>query len=302
MENQKQNQTGKREEWMMVGDLAKQTSYKRGYLSLMARQGKIKSRKYKGNWYSTLDSLREFEEEKKRVRKERNDELRKLYREKSEREKAVAVTPKKAASFKVKIKQDNLFDEVQRELQEVLGEIREKQVKLKKGFAAYKNEAKEESRMSEKLIEKERRETEDLSEKLIMDLGKLINTAHKVQEEASPLEKEEEASKVSPEDLYSIPVKRMTHVKAGDGKRLIDLDRRNMVSRVQTEKKIESQDLKPMADGDNFLNESYNYFPFEREDREAEDAKADKLNKFLIIIIGILFFIAFALLLMIIGF
>lgn len=296
----KKTTAAKKEEWLLISDLADKTTYKKGYLSLMARQGKLKAKKYNNNWYSTLENLKMFETEKKQIRVQRNDHLRRLYREKS----AVSITRPAAtvkagptSKVKVKMVKDNIFDEVQKELEEVLGEIREKQRKLKRGFGAYRETVKA---MPENIVEKERKETEDLSEKLIMDLGKLINTANEVQEGKSGVELDKDYE-IKSGDMFSIPVKRISKNEEADrNEKAFDLDRRNLVSKVGDED-IDRSKIAPI-EKDNFLNESYNYFPFEREERSEGLDDGDKTNRILIAIIAILLLVAAGLIYLILGF
>ncbi len=292
----------RKQEWLLISELAKRTTYKRGYLSLMARQGKLKARKHEKNWYSTVENLKLFEEEKKKIKSQRNDHLRRLYREKSAVVTKVSV-PKndnlrlknkeeKAPVKKISVTKDNIFDEVQKELEEVLREIREKQRRLKKGFPAYKKGKKA---MPEETVEKERKETEDISEKLIMDLGKLINTANEVQE-GKKIKKADQMENIGPDDLYAIPVKRVEKIEEGRlVGRSIDLERRNLVSRVNDEG-INKAKIAPI-EKENFLNESYNYFPFEREERFDEGV--DATSKILVVVIVLLLLIAVGLIFLI---
>lgn len=303
-----QGAEAKKEEWLLISELASKTTYKKGYLSLMARQGKLKARKHNNNWYSTLNNLKAFESEKKEIKTQRNEHLRLLYREKSAdsiadptpkqtvKVEAISVkTPplKKAPIVKVKMSKDNIFDEVQRELEEVLSEIREKQRKLKRGFPAYKEAV---AAMPEQVLDRERKETEDISEKLIMDLGRLINTANEAQEGRTAAEVDS-GYEISSEDMFSIPVKRiskeMGKTSSREG-RPIDLDRRNLISKVN-EEEIDATKIAPI-EKDNFLNESYNYFPFERTERPEEN---DKTSKILMVLIVILLAIAAGLVFMI---
>ncbi len=280
----------KREEWLLISELAEMTKYKKGYLSLMARQGKLKARKHNKNWYSTAGNLKIFETEKNESRALRNNHLRKLYQEKAATVKTAVSTKKSPVIKKVKLRtdQDTIFDEVQKELEEVLTEIREKQRKLKRGFAAYREPA---SSIPANVLEKERKETEDLSEKLIMDLGRLINTANEVQEgkKKGKVEEAESDYEISSDDMFSIPVKRISkETKGGVSGKSIDLDRRNIVSKVDNSD-IDNSKIAPI-EKDNFLNESYNYFPFEREERPEEGS--DATSKILTAVIVLLLLVA----------
>ena len=189
-----------KQDFQPLRELALKSPYTMEYLSLMARRGELKVKKIGRIWYSTLDNIKQFEEDRNKKREERKRQLSLKYQEKSGK-----MTPK---SIRVKVAKNSIFDQVQKELEEVLLEIREKEQNIKNDYIARKRNERESlaGKADNYLIKKEKQESEELSEKLIMDLGRLINTANRVYDDKIPgqaMEKTEERR----EETFSVPIR-----------------------------------------------------------------------------------------------
>ncbi len=200
------------EKLMPLKELAPFTPYAVGYLSLMARRGNLKVEKLKGTWFSTLENVKEFEilmNERKEARKK---ELSQKYHKKVATYKASG--KKEDGGLKIKVQSGNIFDEVQNDLKEVLREIRNKEREIKRDYREYQRKnIRSGSRIETGMTptpfsvakaQKEREKGGEIAEKLILDLGKLLNTANQVQE---GVEKIEDIKLNKDNDLVSIPVK-----------------------------------------------------------------------------------------------
>ena len=106
-------------------DLALHSPYTMGYLSLMARRKQLKVRKIGRVWYSSTADIKEFEDKMKKQKEERNERLRKSYVEKAEKVKISVMSDQRVNNG------DTIFDEVQRELGDILQDIRDKERKLR---------------------------------------------------------------------------------------------------------------------------------------------------------------------------
>ena len=186
-------------------ELAPHTPYAVGYLSLMARRGNLKVKKVNGTWYSMMENVKEFEELMNKRKEERKRALSHRYQTKVAVKRKELV--KKETGLKIKVKGDTIFDEVQNDLKAVLHEIREKEREIKKEYREYRRKAKSKGgRMtpvpfSTGQAQREKEKGEDIAEKLILDLGKLINTANQVSAGVEEIE-----DKKSGNDLVSIPI------------------------------------------------------------------------------------------------
>lgn len=190
-------ETSKKDNWQPLRELALKTPYTMEYLSLMARRRQLKVKKVGRLWYSTLENIKDFEQEMRERKEKRKNVLRDSFYEKS---------GMKRKPIKVAISQKTIYDQVQAELEEVLAEIREREARLReeyRGGASVGREMQYDDTIGhtrrigriknanananasavEKYLVKEERETEELSEKLVMDLGKLLNTANQIQED-----------------------------------------------------------------------------------------------------------------------
>jgi hypothetical protein len=193
-------------DWQPLRELALKTPYTMEYLSLMARRKQLKVKKVGRLWYSTLNSIHEFEKEMQARKEKKREKMRAKYFRKAEKQPA-----------KIRVSQAAIFDQIQGELEEVLAEIREKERRLREDYhegisrvpfrvaAAVNSEAEpkiitefKKKEVKGSFLRKEKQETEDLSEKLIMDLGKLLNTANQIQEDVEIHHNKEE---------YRVPVK-----------------------------------------------------------------------------------------------
>lgn len=196
-----------KEKWKPLRDLALETPYTMEYLSLMARRKQFQVKKIGRLWYSTIGAIREFEVEMEKRKEKRKERMRNSHYMKSKK------TP-----VKLKVSQKTLVDQIQLELGEVLEEIREKERRLRDeyrgetpsekveikfhtnpeissevapdhgvfySFSSDKVSKEELPLDKQKYIEKEKKETEQLSEKLIMDLGRLLNTANQIQDDVN---------------------------------------------------------------------------------------------------------------------
>jgi len=72
--------------WQPLRELALTTPYTMGYLSLMARRKQLKVKKIGRIWHSTMDNIKEFEEQMKERKELRKKQLQESYREKVKRE------------------------------------------------------------------------------------------------------------------------------------------------------------------------------------------------------------------------
>ncbi|MFC1595179.1 hypothetical protein ACFL3E_02000, partial [Patescibacteria group bacterium] len=54
------NKKDKNQEFLLISELAHDTPYSAGYLSLLARQGKLESKKIGRNWYSTRSAIKKY--------------------------------------------------------------------------------------------------------------------------------------------------------------------------------------------------------------------------------------------------
>jgi len=200
----------KEQKWQPLRELALVSPYTMEYLSLMARRKELKVKKIGRIWYSTPQNIQDFEKERAGKKEVRKKQLRKKYLEK---------ISKDNKKIKVKVFQHNILDEVQRELEEVLQEIREKEKRLR-GEMLKNEEINVGIRQftivpqekTEKYLEKEKQETEELSEKLIMDLGKLINTANRVYDGQErkinrPASARYATKKIKEKGVFSIPIR-----------------------------------------------------------------------------------------------
>ena len=225
--------------WQPLRELALKTPYTMGYLSLMARRGNLKVKKFGRAWHSTMEYIHEFEKKIAARKEQRKAELSRAYREKAGQISnqiypGAAARPdepfgRKAPTgrpLKVKVDEDTIFDEVQRELAEVLTEIRAKEKQLRKNYQVYREDYAETSDSAAGTgrppvpslgigdLNREQQETEDISEKLIVDLGKLLNTANKIQEDEVENLAAEPVSQTTDENNYFIPVRNIGVVSA----------------------------------------------------------------------------------------
>jgi len=200
---------GDKNDWQPLRELALKTPYTMEYLSLMARQKQLKTKKVGRLWYSTLDSIREFEKERQTRKESKREKMREKYFRQAEKQ-----------PTKIRVTQAAIFDQIQGELEEVLEEIREKERRLREEYregisrvpfrvaAAIDPKTTTggpkatagggEEKAEGGFLRQEKRETEDLSEKLIMDLGKLLNTANQIQEDVETSRGREEQENHTP--------------------------------------------------------------------------------------------------------
>jgi len=251
----------------------------------------LKVKKIGRIWYSTMENIKNFENVRRQGNEERKKQLREKYEEKAGKVRikitkspSVTVEPamsqEKSGAYKLRVVGDTIFDEVQRELEDVLGEIREKEKKLRYRYMSHRGGLKI-SGKDESYLKKEKRETGELSEKLIMDLGKLLNTANKIHIDAG----------VSEHGKSSIASSGSTKASLGDVR---------VVRSAGVPLKRQNNDLMGNYSGnDNFLSVPYNSFPFD-DDREREERNHSTQNGILLFIAGLLIFIALVLLAMVI--
>jgi len=204
-------------DWQPLRVLALKTPYTMEYLSLMARRKQLKVKKVGRLWYTTLDNIREFEKEMQARKEKKREKMKAKYFRKDEK-----------PPTKIRVSQAAIFDQIQNELEEVLEEIREKERRLRdeyqEGIAripltvAMVGDPKAQLRKKkakELFLSREKKETEDLSEKLIMDLGKLLNTANQIQEDVDdssintnkPLKLAENREPERESEEYQIPIR-----------------------------------------------------------------------------------------------
>ncbi len=211
---------------------------------------------------------------------------------------------------------DTIFDEIQKELMEVLDDIRGKEKKIRQDYLAYReNTIKSEKsdfinqesledqirlEVNQNLIQdseylkEEERQTEEISDKLINDLGKLLDVADKAQQEAkySILENKENESEWIPINI--------------NGKTNIGIQ--NKSEGVLSERVFASEGKEPDFThsrekylADNFLNSPYNAHPFEYRRRETREPVVRRnygqiivilLSLILVAIAGVIFYLA----------
>jgi len=200
------------QKWRPLKELAPFTPYKVGYLSLMARRKNLKVKKIKGVWHSSLEEVKAFELLMRKRKEERKKLLSRNYHLKSKeknQKSSPAKNPSKETGFKILVKGETIFDEVQKELKEVLSEIREKEREIRKDYLDYKKRSQNypfrKTEADLERLEKAKEKEEAIAEKLIIDLGKLLNTAHQIHEER------EEIRQSDPEEIkskvVSVPIK-----------------------------------------------------------------------------------------------
>ncbi|MBM3256549.1 MAG: hypothetical protein FJZ04_03750 [Candidatus Moranbacteria bacterium] len=194
-------------------------------------------------------------------------------------------------SYKLQVTEDSIFDEVQRELQEVLGEIREKEKIIKKELTAegLEQTAKNIAKTGDHLeaLEKERQETEELSEKLVADLGKLLKTADEVQDQAEESVLEGTAEWV--------PVRNIGDYDPGSEKAREDFgiaDPFYYTPAVPRDRKTGDYELQKRKPQDNFLYVPYNAHPFEYRRRDFERTKGKKTNWLLLFLAALMIAVA----------
>lgn len=330
--------------WQPLRELALHTPYTMGYLSLMARRKQLKVKKIGRIWYSTMENIKDFERIMREKKEERKNQLRKSYQEKTgnvkirvtaeenslirainrqftpsnkviETEKSQSIFDRaedrtsRGKGIKISVASDTIFDEVQRELEEVLQEIKEKERRLRQNYIVFRGRMsdmsaeetpkrkKAKQRQSDAAyVKKEKQETEELSEKLIMDLGKLLNTANRIHEDPDVQEVGKGTGKMS------LPIK---STRKATHRPLSDITRKQIqpaadinITRAEV-KEAEEHLLDNHLPEENFLSVPYNSFPFEcrNNDREASNSTQ---NKLLLFIASLLLFIAMVLLALVI--
>lgn len=133
-------------DWQPLRELAPSTPYALEYLSSMARKKQLKVKKIGRVWYSTKEHIKEFEDTMRERKEERKRQLRKNYQEKviDETKIKIKVLPKaQYRSHKIKVQGSGatIFDAVQKELREVLQEIRERESKLRRNYSDNRGES-----------------------------------------------------------------------------------------------------------------------------------------------------------------
>ena len=271
--------------WQPLRELALNTPYAMGYLSLMARRKQLKVKKVGRVWHSTMEHIKEFEEKMQERKELRKKQLQESYREKVKREVLKEIEEKndevlkqvqddteriEKEGFESEVKkhklstEDTIFDEVQKELEEVLEEIRNREKRLRQEYLAYRgiHGGDGAETYGNAALAREKRETEEISENLIMDLGKLLNTANKIHEEESSGESADNIDNSTYEGV-SIPVKNQNlargHVRHG-GIHTMGMD---LPARTGNAKK-HADKTGNIGHKDNFLSVPYSTFPFER--------------------------------------
>jgi len=289
--------------WQPLRELALHTPYTMGYLSLMARRKQLKVKKIGRIWYSTMENIKDFETVRRQNNEERKKQLRERYEEKVGKVRIRITngqTKPGSGAFKLKVVGDTIFDEVQRELEDVLQEIRERERKLRHRYMSHRGELtggymipagrhRKISKRDENYLEKEKQETSELSEKLIMDLGKLLNTANKIHDDGTA-PKDEKVSAVSSggagASMEDVRVFKTAETAGAEP------DKRN-------EKTVDSYNDYAGRGQDNFLSVPYNSFPFESDGGDGNGYSPFQ-NRILLFIAGILVFIAAILLILVI--
>lgn len=321
-------------DWQPLRELALNTPYTMGYLSLMARRKQLKVKKIGRVWHSTMENIKEFEDTMRDRKEERKRQLQESYREKVKREvlkeieeeteeiqedshipleishtpevgsglrpepENSAIAERKGSSRRLEptvyrrhnltiSSDDTIFDEVQRELEDVLQEIRDREKKLRQDYLSYKAIHGDDGVevYGNAALAREKQETEELSEKLIMDLGRLLNTANKIHEE----EESAESQTIENDAGVAIPVRNKNaphgHIRTMgmDFKRPENQYRRDIAAHSHNNKKHK----------DNFLSVPYSTFPFEHQVEPKNDlTSSSSQNKLLLFIAGLLVFIA----------
>jgi hypothetical protein len=200
---------------------------------------------------------------------------------------------KSAVGFRINVTSDSIFDEVQRELREVLDEIREKEKMIKKELTTenLQQTAENVAKVGNQLevLEKERQETEDLSEKLVADLGKLLKTADEVQDQAE--------ESVLDGTVEWVPVRNIGH---GPESELAKKDfgiadpfyYTPTPSGAENQPRSKEQNRRHQSLEDNFLNIPYNAHPFEYRRRHHEESGSKKTNWLLLFLIALMVAVA----------
>jgi hypothetical protein len=319
--------------WQPLRELALNTPYTMGYLSLMARRKQLKVKKIGRVWHSTMENIKDFEEQMKERKEQRKRQLQDNYREKVKREVLKEIEDETsnevmgneamtspnpllakegAAREGLKItvsSQDTIFDEVQKELEDVLQEIRDREKKLRQDYLAYRGIHGDDGVevYGNAALAREKQETEELSEKLIMDLGRLLNTANRIHEE----EESAESSEPIDEDIgIAIPVKNKNAPHGNIRTMGMDFKRADNHLVNVTDPAARSAGAGARQAGragktakhkhkDNFLSVPYSTFPFEHHRRE-EVKSVSAQNKLLLFISGLLVFIAAILIVLVI--
>jgi len=203
------------------------------------------------------------------------------------------------------VAEDSIFDEIQKELEEVLQEIRDREKKLRQDYLAYRGIHGDDGVevYGNAALAREKQETEELSEKLIMDLGRLLNTANKIHEE------EESALPEDDDKGFLIPVRNKS-VHHGNI-RTMGMDFGRQGKRPEITKLSDPPTAARATFGraskahynkhkDNFISVPYSAFPFEHYPRRRENKAESSQNKLLIFIAGLLVFIASILIVLVI--
>ncbi|MFH1182662.1 MAG: hypothetical protein V1690_00160 [Candidatus Moraniibacteriota bacterium] len=356
----------KEQNWQLLRELALNTPYTMGYLSLMARRKQLKVKKIGRVWHSTMENIKDFEEQMKERKEQRKRQLQESYREKVKREvlkeieeesdqlsmdnlpageageqeashtkfhtpppesdsgysspeetssnspleRGAEATPRRG----VLSSDDTIFDEVQKELEEVLQEIRDREKKLRQDYLAYRGIHGDDGVevYGNAALAREKQETEELSEKLIMDLGRLLNTANKIHEEEESAEPAD-TNELDPNEGISIPV-RNKNIQHGSIRTMgMDFKRAdNQFVNLTDPPAGRAGKTVKRKHKDNFLSVPYSTFPFEhggfktgglnqREERlEPTSMKVSAQNKLLLFISGLLVFIAAVLIVLVI--
>jgi len=265
-------------------ELALHSPYTMGYLSLMARRKQLKVRKIGRAWYSSMADIKEFEDKMKKQKAERNEQLRKSYIEKAEKVKISVMSDRKADQILQGVEQetqersfggngreqvigvstasrDTIFDEVQSELEEILKGIRAKEKKLRHNYMVHRGDILEKG--LDRDWEKEKQATEDLSGKLIDNMGRLLRTAKDIHSHSERRQREFDS-----------------HHQDFDFERLTE-DNEHLLGNYHK---------------DNFLSVPYSYFPFEDSKQLARQHALTMQNKILLFVSGIMVFVAVLLL------
>jgi|GEM_PF-2025449 len=267
--------------WQPLRDLALKTPYTMGYLSLVARRKELKVKKIGRIWYSTMGNVRAFEEKMQQRKEERNKNLRNSYLEKaqkawpreSSRVNISVMDDKRAEEILESVKDDaekvskieainndTIFDEVQNDLEEILEEIRLKEKKIRHNYMIYRAGSMAQP------IQRKKEKTEELSDRLIADMGKLLKTANEIHNDV------EENNKY------------VSGAMRGD---------------VLDKSVNDSDFLLGNHQKDNFLSVPYSYFPFEDKERNIMKTGLKPVsaqNKVLLFFSGVMIFIAAVLL------
>jgi len=138
-----EKETNNNEELLPLRDLTPKSKYAMGYLSLMARRGQLPAEKRGKTWHTTLKNIQDFENKMDKRKETRKAELSKNYFKKAEgtnsavnlRSRIKIVDGDKKKPSVKSVKGDLEVNEVQNELEDVLGDIKDKEDKLKNGNA-----------------------------------------------------------------------------------------------------------------------------------------------------------------------